>query len=190
MRKLTFLLTLSILFLFSCSLDENEINEPIQGNDSDIEILGKSDTSGIIHHVSVGGNDLCETYGLDPGCDKNYSLVANMSADGSVQGQYMDGYASESGWAGMRADIMCMVVDGNMAKVGGVVTRGFHPYYGDMTGWYIIIILKDNGTSTNDDPDELSYTFINVTTDFCESIANYSYDNARFALIRGQVTIW
>ena len=34
----------------------------------------------VIHHASLGGADVCEAFGLPPGCDANFSLAANLHA--------------------------------------------------------------------------------------------------------------
>lgn len=190
MKKLFFLLTLSMLFLFGCSIDEIQTNDQLSTDNSKIELQSKGESNGIIHHVSAGGNDACEAFGEKPGCDRNYSLVANMHSDGSVKGQFIDGWPSEAGWNGVHADIKCMVVDGNMAKVGGVIKKGYHSYYGDITGWYMIAVLKDNGTSKNDAPDEISFTFINSTYDLCEYTEYFLSEDAIWYITRGQIKIW
>ena len=43
MKKIAFLLTFSILFMFSCSIDGIETNEQLQTNESEIDILYKND---------------------------------------------------------------------------------------------------------------------------------------------------
>lgn len=40
----------------------------------------------VVHHVNAGGPDACIFFGFaHPGCDANFSLVANAYADGSVK---------------------------------------------------------------------------------------------------------
>ena len=189
MKKLFFLLTLSILFLFGCSIDEIQTNDQLSTDNSKIELQSKGNSKGIIHHVSAGGNDACEAWGDKPGCDRSYSLTANMMADGSVKGQFIDGWGGDNPHAGMHADITCMFVDGNMAKIGGVITKGQFPDGYDLTGAYFFAVLKDNGTSNNDTPDEIGFSWL-YTFDVCEYAEYFPYEDANLALTRGQVTIW
>lgn len=125
--------------------------------------------------------------GENPGCDKNYSLTAIMMADGTVKGQFIDGYKSDNPHAGVHAEITCMFVDGNMAKVGGVIKKGF-AFETDLAGMYFFAVLKDNGTSKQDAPDEISFTFLNAV-DLCEYVDFFPYELANMAITNGQVKI-
>ena len=189
MKKLFFLLTLSMLFLIGCSTDEIQTNDQLSTDNSKIELKSMGQSNGIIHHVSAGGNDACESWGDEPGCDRNYSLTANMKADGTVKGQFIDGWGGDNPHAGIHADITCMFVDGNMAKIGGIVTKGQFANGYDLTGTHFFAVLKDNGTSNSDAPDEISYTFIYLN-DVCEYADYFLYEEAQFAITKGQVKIW
>jgi hypothetical protein len=111
--------------------------------------------SPIVHRVHVGGPDCCADpdLGLKPGCDKNFSLVAIERADGSVSGQFTDRWGE--GLGGFHAVIDCLSVDGNEAWVSGVIIQGT---WGDidLTGWPVVARVRDNGTSANDPPDQIS----------------------------------
>jgi hypothetical protein len=108
----------------------------------------------VIHHVSAGGPDACEaTGGAHPGCDGNFSLVANLSADGTVSGQYIDRFAKSYGF---HAVINCVSISGIDAWVSGVITEGTLPDGTDLTGWPVAARVRDNGTSANDLPDQIS----------------------------------
>lgn len=74
-------LFIAVLMLISCSTEE-EIS-PSDLNATNLKAANK----GIVHHASIGSNDACASLGEEPGCDKSFSLVANMKADGSVKGQ-------------------------------------------------------------------------------------------------------
>ena len=186
MKKVTFLLSLSLLFLYGCS-EESLITEN-SGENYTQEILrgpggGNGNGNGIIHHASLGGNDACEAFGLPPGCDKNFSLVANMHADGSVSGQWQDGFAGDDG---IHVSIDCMQFLGNAAIVGGYITHGTNGGV-DVTGLYAVTAVWDNGTSNNDPDDQISFSYMGVAPDFC------GYDIINFArndLTRGQVKVW
>jgi hypothetical protein len=107
----------------------------------------------IVHRVHAGGPDLCAGLGLKPGCDGNFSLVAIQRADGSVSGELTDQFGG--GVGGYHAVIDCLSVSGNDAWVSGVITHGT---WGDLdlTGWPFVVRVRDNGTSANDPPDQIS----------------------------------
>lgn len=185
MKKLTILLTLSLFCFYGCNDDEVlTIDSP--------EVNAKNENSkGIIHHVSVGGNDACEAFGEQPGCDKSYSLVANMHADGSVTGQLQDGFAGDYG--GIHVKINCMIfVDDHTVIVGGIITRGF--WLGnDLTGIEAFASVRDNGTSNNDTPDQISFTgfWPGYDCDFLAANIEEIYPESEYYdLTKGQVKIW
>jgi len=99
----------------------------------------------VVHRVSVGGPDACAADGLQPGCDANWSLVVIEYADGSVSGQFIDRW-------GIHATIDCLSVDKNNAWVSGVITQGYR------AGQPVSARVRDNGTSANDPPDEISFS--------------------------------
>lgn len=125
----------------------------------------------ILHKVHVGGPDLCDHFGLQPGCDANFSLNAKLFVDGSVSGQWTDQFGG--GWGGFHAVIDCLSVEGNEAWVSGVITQGvFHDLETgedfDFTGFPVGTRLVDNGTSANDPPDQISFSFVGDSTSCTE----------------------
>jgi hypothetical protein len=106
----------------------------------------------VVHRVSVGGPDLCDSFGLPPGCDASFSLSARLYADGSVKGQYTDQFGDGTG--GFHAVIDCLSVDGNQAWVSGVITQGAE------VGRDVSTRVRDNGTSAKDLADQISFSFI------------------------------
>ena len=113
----------------------------------------------VIHHVSAGGPDACEAInGPDshPGCNGNFSLVANVYADGSVSGQYTDQFGHGNG--GFHAVIDCVSIVGNIAWVSGVIKQG-NLGTTDLAGVPVVTRVQDNGTSANDPPDRISYSW-------------------------------
>jgi hypothetical protein len=138
-----------------------------------------------LHIVSAGGADLCEVIGQPTGCSANYSLVAIESADGSVTGQYTDALGGNGGQKGLiHVAVDCLIVQGNAAIVGGVVTHAT----GDGAGYAgIRAITKvwDNGTSTGDPPDQISFTF--PTNNTCADLAGAAFP--AYDLVNGQVTV-
>ena len=139
----------------------------------------------VIHHVSAGGPDACEALGFPhPGCNGNFSLVANMYADGSVSGQYTDQFGHGDG--GFHAEIDCLSILGNTAWVSGVIKEGFYlPFGGDLAGRPVVTRVRDNGKNRNNDPpDQISFSFIGDARP-CTLRLNYQLLDAP----DGQVTV-
>ena len=116
----------------------------------------------IVHSVTVGGPDICASFGLSPGCDASFSLQAQEYADGSVSGQYTDQFGHGNG--GFHAVIDCLSVSGNQAWVSGVITHETFSGDGSFVGETVLTSVVDNGTSANDPLDQQSYSYI--STDF------------------------
>ena len=114
----------------------------------------------ITHFVSVGGPDI-----TGPGGDKNFSINAK-ERDGVTIGTYIDRFAAENTGAngdGFQADVDCLSVVGNTAWVSGVITRGSINGT-DLTGFYVMTKVQDNGTSSKDPVDKISYSYISSVT--------------------------
>ena len=141
----------------------------------------------VTQHVSVGGPDLCVSFfGTHPGCDGNFSLTANIFADGSMSGEYTDRFAQGDGF---HAVIDCVYVDGNEAWVSGWITQGkfTDPDTGevfDFTGLPVAARVRDNGTSANAPADQISWSQIGDQT----SCAEHS-DYPMYDVPQGQVVI-
>ncbi len=142
----------------------------------------------VIHHVSLGGADICEALGLPPGCDANFSLTANMKADGSVSGQWQDTFAG--GGEGIHVAIDCINVIGNGAIVGGVITHGTANGV-DVSGQYAITAVVDNGTSANDPKDQMSFSYFPAINFFgTENCSELTLDDFTLLnLTNGQVKV-
>ena len=136
----------------------------------------------LVHHVSLGGADICEASGLPTGCDANFSLVANEFADGSVGGQWQDTLVG--GGEGIHVAVDCLNVVGNGAVIGGVITHGTSLGV-DVSGQRALTAVVDNGTTSNDTPDQLSFSFF--PTGGCGTLVptNFPLNN----LGRGQVKV-
>jgi len=185
MKKLAFLFTLSLLFMYGCSTEE------VTTTDSSNQNLNEELTRGpIMHQAHLGGNDFCEAFGLPPGCDENFSLSARMYADGSVTGQWQDSFAGGED-EGIHVAIDCMVMVGdNAAIVGGYITEGIAGGI-DLSGLYAMTAVADNGTSNNDPADQLSFSYIEGFNFIETDCSLYSMDF--FALLditKGQVKVW
>jgi hypothetical protein len=132
---------------------------------------------GVIHKVSVGGAD---SILVPPGTDANFSLSAVQHADGTVTGQWQDTIGGGGVPAvGIHVQIDCLLVVGNEAWVSGVIT---HP--DSLAGLGAITRVSDNGTSANDPPDQISFTFINTGLT-CEDQPNLPL----FDVNNGQVNV-
>ena len=189
MKKVTFLLSLSLLFLYGCS--KESLTTENSGENYTQETLlrgpGGGNGNGIINHASLAGNDFCGAVGLPPGCDANFSLVANKKADGTVTGQWQDTFAGGSGYIHVAVD--CLEVVGNAAIVSGFITHGnFNGV--DLAGLYAVTAVWDNGTSNNDPDDQLSFSFFGVNF-IIDGVCDYDINIfPRFELTRGQVKVW
>lgn len=176
---------LSLMVVISC---DNTENPSAPGEIADKDLGGSLYKGGVIHHVSLGGADACEAFGLPPGCDGNFSLVANMQADGSVTGQWQDTFAGGGEGIHVAIDCMNINVDENWAIVGGVITHGT-AFGVDVSGQYAITVVVDNGTSSNDPPDQISYSFFDPAFD-CQLVQNLTTANfPLFDLTTGQVKV-
>jgi len=176
---------LSLMVIISCETTNNpSAPEGIAGKDGG----GSLNKGPVIHHVSLGGADACEAFGLPPGCDGNFSLVANMKADGSVTGQWQDTFAGGGEGIHVAIDCMNINVDENWAIVGGIITHGTSGGE-DVSGQYAITVVVDNGTSSNDPPDQISFSFFDPAFD-CQLVQGLTIAAfPLFDLTTGQVKV-
>jgi len=123
-----------------------------------IGTVANAGAHGIVHSVHIGGPDICEAFGLQPGCDANNSGSAVLRADGRVTGQFNDTFAG--GGAGVHWTADCLHVAGNDAWISGVIKHGAAPSGFDLTGFPIIVRVRDNGVSANDPNDAVSFAQI------------------------------
>ncbi len=151
--------TAAILVTFACA------DQPLTSPDA-LSVSPNFDANPVTDMVSAGSNDACAAFGQPNGCDKNFSFHANMKADGSVTGQYQDGFSTQFPNDGIHATIDCLNIVGNGAVVSGVITRG-QQFGVDVTGQSILTAVVDNGTSANDPADQISFSFndIDLTCD-------------------------
>jgi len=136
-------------------------------------------SNGVLNRVSVGGSDQDVTLNTDA----NFSLVAIRYGDGSVAGQWSDQFGQGQG--GVQVDINCLVVAGNQAWIGGIIRSGSTGVGGvDLSGLAALTRVVDNGTSANDAPDAISFTFIGLAVQ-CTARPNLPL----FSMTGGQVTV-
>lgn len=175
-----------IITLYSCSKDNftpsSAFEEEITTLQSGTNENAVTDRAKPVHHVSVGGADICVDFtmplpGDHPGCDGNFSLVANMDADGNVTGQYTDQFGHGNG--GFHATVNCLSVVGNEAWVSGVITTGNIQGF-DLAGFPVITRVQDNGKSG----DKISFSWIGDPTN-----CNVQFQYPLFGMT-GQVKVW
>jgi hypothetical protein len=104
----------------------------------------------IVNKVSAGGHDAFGPFARDA----NYSLIAIEFSDGSVTGQFSDRYSNVNGGGGIHGAVGCLSVSGDEAWVTGVITSASNP---NNVGRFFITRVKDNGTSQQDPPDQISF---------------------------------
>ena len=167
------------LFALGC---EQPAEGPTTGQ-SEISSPSALSKNNVVHHASLGGADICEALGLPTGCDANFSLVANMKADGSVSGQWQDTFAG--GGEGIHVAVDCINVVGNGAVIGGVITNGTAGGV-NVSGQRALTVVVDNGTSANDPPDQLSFSFF-PTGVSCTNLVPGNFP--LFNLTHGQVMV-
>lgn len=178
MKKFQFaLFCLAIVSLIAITLNSctKEASSPtdLETNEGNIA----TDRSPIVHRVSVGGADFCVNFGLNPGCDGNFSLIALMNADGDVWGQYSDQFGHGNG--GFHATVNCLTVVGNEAWVSGTITSG--TWFGDpLEGLSILTHVVDNGQTG----DQISYSYIGTTIPCTDQPETELFD------MTGQVKVW
>ena len=167
---------LSMLMFYGCN--EN-ISEPeLVSNDLNSLNKGK-----IMHHVSVGGPD-GDIFG--PGGDANFSLVANMDANGNVTGQWQDKWGDGAGNIHVAVDCLEIFPPGNVAIVGGIITQG-NANGEDVSGQRAVTLVVDNGKSRKDPADQISYAYIGPNIQSC---GDYTPDQfILLDLTKGQVTV-
>ena len=146
--SITSIFFLLAMFLSGCNQDESPTSSLVDSSNE--SLTGSLSKNNVVHHISVGGADICVDFGLKPGCDGNFSLVAIEKADGSVSGQWQDSFGHGNGSVHITVD--CLFVDGNQAWVGGVVNAG--PF----AGVRVMTRVVDNGTSAKDPADQISFT--------------------------------
>ena len=134
----------------------------------------------VIHRAHAGGPDICESQDNPIGCNANFSLVALEMANGRIKGQFTDQFG---GGDGFHAVIDCLVVDGQDAWVSGWVTSGSLSDL-DLEGFPVWAQVVDMGTSQNDTPDRISFSFIGSFIPCTEKP-----QGGTFAVPQGQVRV-
>ena len=111
-----------------------------------------------------------------------FALTAKIFADGSVKGQYTDSFPQIGG--GFHAVLDCVSIVGNDVWVSGVITSGSVDGQ-DLTGLPVATRVRDNGTSSQDPPDQLGISFFGEEATPCTDHVDYPLFDAP----HGQVVI-
>lgn len=135
---------------------------------------GSSANGRIAHLVSAGGTDFAGA-----GVDANWSLHVTQFADGSVKGHWSDEFGH--GYGGVQIAVTCLHVAGNEAWVGGVSKSGL------WAGRSWLTRVKDNGTSSADPADQISYSHLLPAGAGADCSAMPPF--ALFERAKGQVTV-
>ena len=145
-------LILVVVFCAGCIEEPTvvEVVEPLADSEGVTPEPERARRGAVVHRVAVGGADICEAFGEQPGCDANFSLVAIEYADGSVTGEYED--VLGQGFP-VHIRITCLNVIGNEAWISGVTTAP-----PSLAGIPVITRVVDNGTSTNDAVDQIGFS--------------------------------
>ncbi|HUF47772.1 MAG TPA: hypothetical protein VMM93_08140 [Vicinamibacterales bacterium] len=116
------------------------------------------------------------------GAERTFDFGAVRQADGSVSGQArLDNEAT-----GLTATLAldCLVIDGNLARIGGTIVRS---NFGNV-GANVVFHAEDNGARPDDLPDRVSHGFITGAS--CETFEIPANHPGRLAdLDRGAVHI-
>lgn len=111
--------------------------------------------NGIVGRVSVGGPDADIIFPDD----KNFTMIALVRADGSADGQWVDQFGGGAG--GIHVDVDCVRISGDSATISGIIKHGT-AFGVDVTGQRALTRVWDRGTSANDPPDAISFSFFPV----------------------------
>ena len=137
----------------------NESTAPIAARTTPASIgtisASSENGNGVLHRVSVGGADA----DLTAHTDANFSLVAIQYGDGSVKGEWTDQFGQGQG--GVHVDVNCLLVVGNQAWLSGIIRSGSAGGV-DLSGLPAVTRVADLGTSANDPPDAISFTFVGL----------------------------
>ena len=109
-----------------------------------------------------------------------------MYADGSVSGQWEDVLRDKIGRIHIAVDCLQILDPGNIAIIGGVVTKGIVNGQ-DLSGQRALTAVVDNGKSANDPPDQISLTIF--ATDDCSLLTLDDFTDLLFDLTNGQVIV-
>ena len=181
MRKVFYLLTLSLIFIYGCS------NEDVSSLDSSPEALK-------FQFSSIDGKSLNTSRAsitMEDMQSKTGSKVASKSGKSGANGHFntQEGnavtFSSNGNWIisgnfNFKGDVICTTIEGNRAVVQVVITElGENPYTGSdlVVGNTLFYLLEDNGEGNNAPRDRYwNYSlYIDETVDFCFDVGPSFY---------------
>ncbi|WP_242086536.1 hypothetical protein [Aestuariivivens sediminis] len=182
------LFTLTMFCLNSCNTEELGTHEADLFTSN--LVAGKGHGK-VLHHVNLGSNDVCTFIGQPNGCDANFSLVANLYADGFVTGQWQDSFSGDG--EGIHVVIDCANFgDGpngiSYAIVSGIITKG--TILGqDVTGQRATTFAADHGPGSQED--YMSFSILPGDID-CNLLSDEDaiIYTSIIPLITGEVVVW
>ena len=86
---------------------------------------------------------------------RQFSFHANRKSDGIVYGNGL--LVREAIDLEIKFDINCLIVNGNMATLGGLITQWDD--YPEAIGWHCWFMVIDNGEGKNANPDQISFWY-------------------------------
>jgi len=174
---------LPLLFVFAAALAEGCSDAATEPNPEAARFSRAASVGLVVHQVNIGGPDVCTGFGAKPGCDANFSLMAQQLSDGSVRGQWTDRFSQNFGGGGVQVTVDCVSISGNTAWIGGAVTKG------GVAGTRAVTYAQDRGTSFALEQDDGFVTIYNPQ-DF--GLSTNCQDQEFFGVLnvaQGQVTI-
>ena len=118
---------------------------------------------GVLHAEDGAGNQMATgnahiTISTTPTILEQFSFNAIKHGDGRVTGQWQ-AFRESTGIEEAHGSVTCMGIDGNTARIGGVITYT-NPVDGHPVGTILIWTVVDNGEGANDPPDLTSQLII------------------------------
>jgi hypothetical protein len=102
--------------------------------------------------------------------------------------RWQDTFAGGGEGIHVAIDCMNINVDENWAIVGGIITHGTADGI-DVSGQYAMTVVVDNGTSSNDPPDQMSFSYFSPNYD-CQLVQSLTKDDfILLDLTTGQVKV-
>lgn len=150
-------MSVTLFFFYGC--DSESLTVPQE--ELNIELLEKTEIAAKGNMPSVNGQGTVILADVSGGTfNRRFAFHANTMPDGSVSGKAVVTYIGGEGK--IMYDIDCLTVDGNTAKLSGVVTSSTTNTAN--VGQGIRFMVKDNGEGKNADPDQISFIYISSLT--------------------------
>jgi hypothetical protein len=133
--RLVVMMPLSLVLLVLCAGCNNGLEQDLTAPRASLQLGSSSD------FVTTGGAEISIV--VDD-FTQRWSFVAKRNDDLTAQGQFQVVAKVFGNTSNMHGEIRCFMVDGNRARLGGVVT---HPP--ELDGFEIVWSVEDNGEGAN-----------------------------------------